>query len=351
MTDRINRREFMKKGAAAALGAGLAVQAGWGRNAARADAGAGRVIEVYRSGAVAAGRTVDADAVREMVRRGMAALTGAKNPWAEFIKPGDRVGLKVNTLGRPLLFTHHELIRAVADDIVTLGVPPKNIIVWDRFEDQMRDCQFTFNTTDESIYLCYGTEALDEANNRFDSELTYVSELDNPRQRAGDSTASRFSRIFSRECDKVVNLAVLKDHGMSGVTLCLKNLAYGLCDNNRRFHGPTTIGPFIAGFNAHPEVRRKVVLHMIDGLEACYDQGPAPRNPRAIWSADTLWLGTDPVALDAVGFKAIDDKRRAEGIAALRETGRPCDHIELAAARGVGIADLGRIKVERVVIG
>ena len=350
MTDRFNRREFMKKGATAALGAGLAVKAGFGRGIGQ-DAATSRVVEVVRPGAVAAGRKVDAEAVKLMLRRGMAALTGAKNPWAEFIKPSDRVGLKINTLGRPLLFTHPELIQAVAADLVALGVPPKNIIVWDRYEDQMRDCRFTFNTTDESVYMCYGTEALDEANNRFDSELNYVSELDNPRQREGGSTASRFSRIFSKECDKVINMAILKDHGLSGVTLCLKNLAYGLCDNNGRFHGPAVIGPFIADFCAHPEVRKKVVLHMIDGLEACYDQGPAPRNPRVIWSADTLWLGTDPVALDAVGFKVIDDKRKAVGVAALKDTGRPCDHIELAARKGVGIADLGRIKVERIALG
>jgi len=350
MNHRINRREFMKKGATAALGAGLAAKAGLGRGP-EAPAASSRVIEVFHPGAVAAGRKVDLEAVREMVRKGMSALTGAENPWAQFIKPTDRVGLKINTLGRPLLYTHHELIKAVADDIAALGVPPKNIIVWDRYEDQMKDCEFTFNTTDESIYMCYGTEALDEANSRFDPELTYISEFDNPRQRDGESTASRFSRIFTRETDKVINMAILKDHGMSGVTLCLKNLAYGLCDNNRRFHGPAVIGPFLAGFCAHPEVRKKVVLHMIDGLEACYDQGPAPRNPRVIWPANTLWLGTDPVALDAVGFRVIDDKRKAEGLLPLKVTGRPCDHIELAAAKGVGVADFDRIKLERITLG
>jgi uncharacterized protein (DUF362 family) len=350
MRDRVNRREFMKTGAAAALGAGLAARTGFGRSAVGPSASS-RVIEVFHPGAVAVGRKVDADAVKEMVREGMSALTGAKNPWAEFIKPADRVGLKINTLGRPLLFTHHELIRAVAAEIVALGVPPKNIVVWDRYEDQMRDCKFRFNTSDESIYLCYGTEALDEANSRFDPELTYVSELDDPSQREGGSTASRFSRIFSRETDKVVNMAILKDHGLAGVTLCLKNLAYGLCDNNARFHGPAAIGPFIADFCARPEVRKKVVLHMIDGLEGCYDQGPAPRNPRVVWPANTLWLGADPVALDAVGFRVIDDKRKSEGLVPLGETGRPCDHIDLAAAKGVGVADFGRIKLERVALG
>lgn len=350
MSKRINRRDFMRQSATAALGAGLAVKAGFGR-AADAPAAAARVVEVFHPGAATPAREVNLEAVREMVRRGMSALTGAKNPWAEFIKPSDRVGLKINTLGRPLLYTHHELIKAVADDIAALGVPPKNIIVWDRFEDQMQACKFTFNRTDESAYMCYGTEALDAANDKFDSGLTYVSELDNPRQRDNGSTASRFSRIFSRETDKVINLAILKDHGLSAVTLCLKNLAYGLCDNNRRFHGPAFIGPFLADFCAHPEVRKKVVLHMIDGIEACYDQGPAPRNPRVIWPANTLWLGTDPVALDAVGFRAIDEKRKAEGQPSLKDTGRPCDHIELAAAKGVGVADLDRIRIERVSLG
>lgn len=343
MGKKMNRREFMIKGSSAVVGAGLAVKSGlaFGRTGNQEV----RILEVIRPGAVTEGRKVDVSIVTEMLRKGMTALTGSKTPWAEFLKPSDRVGLKINTLGRPLLYTHHELIRATVEELKAFGVKENNIIVWDRYETHMRDCKFSFNDSDQSCRV-YGTDALDESVMRYDPDVVYESDFDNPKQREGGSTVSRFSSIFTRECDKVINMAILKDHGLSGVTLTLKNLAYGLCDNNGRFHGPQHIGPFISSFCARPEVGKKVVLHMIDGLEACYDQGPAPRNPKVIYAADTLWLGTDPVAMDAVGRKVIDAKRKREGLAPIKESGRPWDHIELAEKKGLGTCDLEKIKVE-----
>jgi len=105
---------------------------------------------------------------------------------------------------------------------------------------------------------------------------------------------------------------------------------------------------------AHPEVRKKVVLHMVDALEACYDQGPVPNNPRAIWAPKTIWFGTDPVALDAVGYKIIDAKRVEMGLPLLKDSiaydkgMRPVDQIDLAAALGLGVRDLARIKIDRI---
>jgi len=348
MKQKINRREFMVRGSAAVLGAGLSLKSGV--SAPAPSAAGSRVIEIVKPGAVREGRSVDQAAVRTMLRRGMAELTGAPKPWAEFLKPTDRVGLKINTLGRPLLYTHHELIAAVVEDLKEFGVRENNIIVWDRYETHMRDCKFDFNTGEEGV-CTYGTMGLDPGVRRYDPEVSYASEFDDPRQRAEGSTVSRLSSIFTRECDKVINMAVLKDHELSGVTMTLKNLAYGLCDNNQRFHGPKYIGPFIADFCALPVVRKKVVLHMIDGLEGCFDQGPSPRNPRVIYAADTLWLGTDPVAMDTVGRRAIEEKRKSEGLPSIAETGRPCDHIELAAQKGLGTNDLEKIRLDRIVLG
>jgi uncharacterized protein (DUF362 family) len=350
MGKRMNRREFIVRGSSAVLGAGFAANAGPVFGCQAADAGIGRVVEVVGPGAVVADRKVDVAIARKMLRRGMEALTGSSNPWRKFLSPSDRVGLKINTLGRPLLYTHHELIAALAAELMDFGVKENSIIVWDRFETQMRDCTFEFNTSASGVRV-YGTDALDENVRRYDPDIAYVSDFDNPDQRQDGSTASRLSSLFTRDCDKIINMAILKDHGLSGVTLTLKNLAYGLCDNNRRFHGPKHIGPFIADFCARSDVRKKVVLHLIDGLEACYDLGPAPRNPKVIYAADTLWLGTDPVALDAVGRAAVDARRKQEGLVPIRETGRPWDHIELAAQKGLGTADLGRIRIERIGLG
>jgi hypothetical protein len=238
-------------------------------------------------------------------------------------------------------------------ELTAIGVPENNIIVWDRWQPHLTASKFVLNTADRGV-RCYGTEGFGPAGKRIDPDVVYVSELDKPGDREEGGTVSRFSSIFTKECDKVINMAILKDHNTSGFTMCLKNLAYGLCDNNSRFHQPPHIGPFIAGFCALPQVREKVVLHLIDGLEACYDQGPDPSNPRVIFAPKTLWLGTDPVALDTVGYRILDEKRVAEGLPRLKDSAsysgppRPVDHAELAAAKGVGVCDPARIKIDRI---
>ena len=350
MKERMNRREFMTKSASAVLGAGFAAKTGFSFNLNQTQQS--RVIEVTHPDAVLEQRRVDKNVVRKMLQRGMHALTKSEEPWSRFLNPDDRVGLKINTLGRPVLFTHHELIQAMVEELKDFGIKENNIIVWDRWEHHMLACKFTVNTSDHGV-RCYGTESRDPSVKRIDPEVFYTSDFDNPEDREG-GTASLFSSIFTRDCDKVINMAILKDHNSSGITLCLKNLAYGISNNNSRFHKPAHIGPFIADFCAQPLVRKKVVLHLIDGLEGCYDRGPVPDSPRVLFSPKKIWLGTDPVALDAVGFRVIDAKRKEKGLPALKESEgywsgpRPVDHIELAAKKGGGTSDFDRIKIEKI---
>jgi uncharacterized protein (DUF362 family) len=350
MKKKMNRREFMVKGTSAALGAGLASKTGLGfRSNTELPS---RVIEVTHPGSVADGRRVDKTAVRTMIRQGMKALTGNDQPWTQFLSLNDRVGLKINTLGRPLLFTHHELIQAMVEELKDYGIKENNIIVWDRWEHHMIACKFTLNVSDQGV-RCYGTESRDPSVRRLDPDVVYRSDFDTPDERE-EGIDSLYSSIFTQDCDKVINLAIIKDHSNSGVTMCLKNLAYGLCNNNNRFHKPPYIGPFIADFCSQPLVRKKVVLHLIDGLEGCYEGGPVPDSSRFFFTPKTLWLGTDPVALDAVGFQVIESKRLKKGLPSLRESAgyysgrRPVDHIDLAAKKGVGTSDPDRIKVEKI---
>ncbi len=350
MKKNMRRREFMVKASSTLLGAGLAAKAGWGRLPGPPISS--RVIEVHHPQAVFGERRINKDLVRRMLQKGLSRLTGKERPWSEFLDRGDRVGLKINTLGRPLLVTHHELVQAMIEELTAFGIKENNIIVWDRWEQHMTAARFTLNTSDRGV-RCYATEGGRVSVKKLDPDAAYVSDFDTPAEREG-GTSSAISSIFTKECDKVINMAVLKDHGLSGYTMCLKNLAFGLCDNNNRFHRAPHIGPFIASFCALPLVREKIVLHLIDGLEACYDQGPAPENPRVLFSPKTIWLGRDPVALDAVGYRVIDAKRLEKGLPPLKEsTGfdggpRPVDHIDLAAAKGLGIRDLDRIQIERI---
>jgi uncharacterized protein (DUF362 family) len=350
----ITRREFVTMSTAVALGAGLTLKTGCRRSTGLT--GKGRVLEVINPAAVSEGRKVDPDTVRHMVQQGMVRLTGDKKPWSRFFSPQDRIGLKINTLGRPLLYTHHELIQGVVDELTEFGIPPNNIIVWDRWEHHMLACGFVLNTSADGV-CCYGAHnPRDKAVFRWDSDVVYVSDFDDSEDRGEEGTSSPFSSIITRECDKIINMPILKDHSNSGITFCLKNMAYGFSSNNGRFHKPAFISTFIADFCAHPLVREKVVLHIGDGLEGCFDRGPDPDSPRVLFTPNTLYLGTDPVAMDAVARSVIDDARVTRGLTPVAETPgyyegmRPSDHIEMAAQNGIGICDPARMNLEKILL-
>lgn len=342
----ITRREFIIKGTTFSLGTGILLKTGFGFPLLPP---ASDVFEVFHPGAVSQDRQVDADIVKSMLRRGLTDLTGRDSqPLREFINPDDVVGLKINCLGRPLIYTHKELIDAFIQELKEIGVKENNIIVWDRFEHHMTGCGFVMNDTSTGVrYMATEQKGADEP--LFDAEYVYRSDSDKPSKRNEYGNESRFSSLFTSTCDKIINLAILKDHRLAGVTLCLKNVTYGICNNNARFHGPEFIGNFIADVYALPEVREKFVLNIIDGLEGCYNNGPLPNKANDLFTPKTIWLSKDPVAIDIAGLEVIEAKRVEMGFQTVTESRPGTDHIELAAAAGVGHCkpnEINNVKVD-----
>lgn len=345
MSNMIDRREFLRKGSSAVLGVGAVCFSRL--HPKKTEPHKAEVAEVTHSKAVRPDRKIDPVVVKDMLTQGMRSLTELDNPWGKFIKSTDKICLKINPIGSPILYTHVQLVKAVIEELRNYGIDENNIIVWDRSEKQMRGCGFSINTSKRGVRYYAGNSVRD----RFDKKAFYESKFDNPEDRKKGRTISYIYKIITEECDKVINMPILKHHGLSGVTLCLKNMAYGFSENNSRFHGPKHIGPFISDICALPEIKEKVIFHILDGLEGRYNGGPIPKNLKFIFSPQTLWLGTDPVAIDSIGFQAINKKRREMRIPTLEETGRPIDHINLAAKKGLGVSNLDQIKVKRVELG
>src|SRR5262249_43514920 len=96
---------------------------------------------------------------------------------------------------------------------------------------------------------------------------------------------SHLAKILSRKGNKLIWIPVLKDHGSGGVTLALKNMSHGFVNNVARSHGThdtNTCNLFIPAIVAHPIIRTKAVLQVLDGLNAVYQGGPSAR-PRYVW--------------------------------------------------------------------
>src|ERR1700733_15812308 len=98
---------------------------------------------------------------------------------------------------------------------------------------------------------------------------------------------SHLGLVVTRRVNKLVMLPVVKDHGSAGVTGALKNMSHGLVNNVARSHStPDTnaCNQFIPQVVAHPILRKKCVLQIMDGIRAVYQGGPfaleANRNKR-----------------------------------------------------------------------
>ena len=160
------------------------------------------------------------------------------------------------------------------------------------------------------------------------------------------NVGSLVSRTLTRTCDAVINVPVLKDHGIAGVTMALKNL-FGAIHNPNKYHG--NVGdPYVADVFMLPPIRQKVRLTVCDAMTAQYDGGPSYM-PQWTWPFHGLLVAADPVALDAVGWQIIERKRAEKGMPPLKALHREPVYIRTAAdaRHRLGTNDPARIqKVE-----
>ena len=148
-------------------------------------------------------------------------------------------------------------------------------------------------------------------------------------------------------CDAVINLPVLKDHGIAGVTLALKSM-FGAIHNPNKYHSDAC-NPYVADVYALAPIRQKVRLHICDGLNAQYEGGPSFM-PQWMWPYNGLLVSRDPVALDYVGWKIIEKKRAEVGMKPFGELKREPVYIATAADAEHRLGTCDPRRIERVEI-
>jgi uncharacterized protein (DUF362 family) len=324
----------------------------------------GRVVAVRHPGSIVSG-SFQAEPIRSMMHQGMKALTGSQD-WAEawrvFFEPGDVVGIKVNPVGAPHVMSSAEVIYQIVDGLKTAGVKPRDVVVYDRYRRDYLAAGFDKMLPD-GVRQSWATERYELVQldiNGYDPEHFVEMALVTPGQDPASPQARRShaAKFITREVNKLINLAVLKDHQSAGVTLALKNLSHGLVNNVYRSHSTPTLnacGTFIPAVVNLPVIRQKTVLQILDGIKALYHGGPGA-NARFVWENKTLYFATDPVALDRIGWKIIDGKRVQMGMRPVAEAEpdppfstflrRQPEHIEIAGALGLGEWDEKRIELK-----
>lgn len=304
---------------------GGAAAAAFGRRIAFAAAEKTRIVRV-EADRVWHGDTRDPQVVALMVNTGVMALTDQATlaaAWRSIFKPGMRVGLKINLLGRPLVYTAPEVTDAVAAGVLMAGVKPEQVVVWDRWQNHFGPTRYKFGR------------------GRLGESVEHGGSYDRGRALRASGGVCSIDTIPVDRTDVTVNLPVLKDHGTSGVTLALKNIAFGCYDHHDRAHD-NGCDPFIAEACEHFVATTRVPLIVLDATEGCFDDGPRPADRSRLWRENAIYVAADPVALDVVCRSVIMAKRAQKGLA---DKTRQSRHIETAIRKGLGVGDASRIAV------
>ncbi len=260
------------------------------------------------------GSSLDSARLLHMLDRSMQALFVTASPldsWKQLFRPGEVVGLKVNGLAGRGISTNVLLVQLVCQRLQDAGVSPKNIIIWDRLNEDLESAGFRVATHPDRL-RCFGNETLG-----YEEDLSIHG-----------SVGSCLSKTLTQVCDAVINLPVLKDHSIAGVTLSLKNM-FGAIHNPNKYH--LTVGdPYVADVNMLLPIRQKVRLHICDATTAQYEGGPSFM-PQWTWPCNALLISRDPVALDYTGWQILEQKRAEHGLKSLRELNRSPNYIATAA--------------------
>jgi uncharacterized protein (DUF362 family) len=260
------------------------------------------------------GASVDSSRLLKVLDRAIQSIYDVDSPveaCKRIARPGEVVGLKVNCLAGRGASTNTVLVEAICERLQQAGIPPKNIVIWDRLNSDLESAGFQVASRKDRI-RAIGNDA-----SGYETDLAIYG-----------SVGSLLSTTLTRICDAVINLPVLKDHGIVGVTMALKNL-FGAIHNPNKYH-ITAGDPYVADVNMLPPIRQKVRLTICDAITPQYEGGPSYM-PQWSWPFNGVIASRDPVALDYTGWQIIEQKRAEKGIESLRDVKREPAYIARAA--------------------
>jgi uncharacterized protein (DUF362 family) len=326
----------------------------------------GRVVEISSPDAIVRNR-VSQPLIKEMLDHGMKRLTGetsVQDAWAKFVDPKDIIGIKINPSGAPACCSSPEIVREIVAAVQSVGVPARNIIIYDRYAYEIDIGSYQALVPPEVKVV--GIQDAFTGASGYDMNIYCDANFFGEWE-----TRSYMASIVAHGVSKIINVPTMKDHSAAGVTGCLKNLGYGTFNNVARSHRQpySFTDPLIGMMCSVEPLRSKAVLHIMDGMRLVWHGGPLTQVQDFIYPAGKMYIGTDPVAMDTIELKAIEEKRQQEGVPSVWEHDpssitsndyeffhdprknlfyRRPGHIASAGKLGLGVADPAQIDHLRI---
>lgn len=280
------------------------------------------------------------EVARRMVERALTELTGAKDinaAMARFVHPKDTVAIKVNGIAGQVGHTmavNYEVILPVVEALLAIGVPAEKVTVYEQYPTYLMGSRVNVR----EWQLPEGVQT--GSHNNKDHVMPHIQVM--------SGIPTRYCR-FLTEATAVIDMTLMKEHHLCGITGALKNITHGNVDNPEDHHEGRA-SPQIAMLYNHPIVRSRVRLHIVDGFKIIYDRGPLDEDPRMRVPHGAIYASTDPVTTDTIAWQVIEEERKRRGGMTLKKAGREPRYIRRAAELGLGVHDMNDIRLKSTVI-
>jgi uncharacterized protein (DUF362 family) len=345
-----SRREFLGGAAAAAAFAGTLLKSTDAQAiaaptslAASPPAGftpwnaPGRIVKVTKADSLATNKIYPkADDAKAMLTRAMTELTGKPDlvtAAREFVHPDDVVCVKVNGIGSSQMATNRELVLPFLQAMIDAGVKPEKITVLEQYFGFLAGTRINETNVPKGVKV--------SVHKNEDATM-------DERMITGTGIKTKFVRVLT-ESTAVINFSLIKDHSIMGYTGMLKNMTHGCQILPHYFHVHHG-APQIALLYGQDVIKSRVRLCITDGYKVMYQGGPKFTEARFVVPHESVYVTTDPVAMDAYGYDLIDKIRKDKGLHSLAADGRPAAYIQAAGDLGLGVADLAQIQVKEVTL-
>lgn len=287
-----------------------------------------------------------------MVSRSLQGLTGEKSDkraWNTLFrsfndarkfgnagyKPGEKISIKINMnndrsnikpwqsgRGLPSPQVTHALLRQLVQEA---GVPGKEITLYDATADRyIGDPIYNRIMADKDARL-HDIVFQVNPNRASNGRVMVIPDTTDPVKFSDPGVGTAFVPKCVVEAKYRINMALLRAHGICGVTLCTKNNNGSIYWPSQDYWGPRLYHSFISrsrglgAYNAlvdimgHRQIGGKGLLYMLDGL---YSGEESETNVVRFLSFGDKWtssifMSQDPVAIDSVGLDFLRNEPRA----------------------------------------
>ena len=195
-----------------------------------------------------------------------------------------------------------------------------------------------FDHTCDNWTRCYDHSGIEAAVKKAGATMVYGHEQSSYQQvEIPQGKALKNAQVHKAiiECDKWINVPVLKNHGGALMTCAMKN-HMGIVWDRRAFHS-RGLHQCIADICTY----KPAVLHIVDAYRTLATNGPQGRSESDVVLTKALFASPDIVAVDTAAgkfFTQINKNIKFENI----------EHIPDAQKLGLGTMDLESINVKRV---